>query len=165
MPTSVMARSGAPSLLVFLILAACAASFGALFQPGAWYEHLTKPSWNPPNTVFAPVWTVLYIMMGIAGWRVWRSAGRFVAPLQLWMAQLLLNAVWSFLFFGIHRMDIALVDIGLLLVAIVTFIATARGYSKLASWLFVPYALWVSFATALNFTLWRLNDPTLSFGG
>jgi len=157
MSTSAIARIGVPSLFVFIVLAAAAASFGVNFQPGDWYEHLAKPAWNPPNTIFAPVWSVLYLMIAIAGWRVWRATARCVVPLLIWMAQLLLNAVWSFLFFGIHRMDIALVDIGLLLVSIVAFIVTARRYSKAASWLFVPYALWVSFATALNFTLWRLN--------
>jgi tryptophan-rich sensory protein len=109
------------------------------------------------------VWSALYLAIAIAGWRLWRSTGRFVAPLQIWMAQLFLNALWSFLFFGIHRMDLALIDIGLLLASIIAFIVTARRYSVAASWLFVPYALWVGFATALNFTIWQMNDA--GFGG
>lgn len=163
MTSNVIARAGVPSLAVFIVLTVLAASFGAAFQPGDWYAHLDKPTWTPPNAVFAPMWSALYLAIAIAGWRLWRSTGRFVAALQIWMAQLFLNALWSFLFFGIHRMDIAFVDIALLLATIVAFIVTARRHSLAASWLFVPYALWVAFAAALNFTVWQLNDG--GFGG
>ena len=147
-----------PSLVVFVALVALAASTGAMFEPGAWYEQLSKPSWNPPNAIFGPVWTVLYIGIAVAGWLVWRASGRMVIALQFWIAQLVLNWMWSFLFFGLHRPDLALVDIVLLLATIFAFIVTARRQSRVASWLFVPYAAWVSFATALNFTIWRLNS-------
>jgi tryptophan-rich sensory protein len=151
-----IANRGVVSLLIFLLLVAAAAGFGAQFTPGAWYQALNKPSWNPPNSVFGPVWSVIYVCIAIAGWRIWRK-GRAMLPLAIWAVQLLLNALWSLLFFGLHRPDIALVDIVALLVFILTFIVVARSRSTLASWLFVPYALWVSFATALNYSILRMN--------
>jgi tryptophan-rich sensory protein len=148
------------SLLVFLILVAMTAFSGALFSPGDWYAALDKPAWTPPNWLFGPVWTTLYIAMAVAGWLVWRrSDGRFNPALGFWMGQLLLNGLWSWLFFGLHRPDLALADISGLLILIVLFIYTARRYSTVAAWLFTPYALWVGFAAALNFALWRLNPP------
>jgi translocator protein len=151
-----IANRGVVSFLVFLLLVAAAAAFGAQFTPGAWYEALNKPSWNPPNSVFGPVWTVIYLCIAVAGWLIWRK-GRATLPLALWAGQLLLNALWSLLFFGLHRPQMALVDIVSLLVLIVAFIVVARRHNTLASWLFVPYALWVSFATALNYMIVRLN--------
>lgn len=157
MAIAVARRSSLPSLLLFVALVALAASAGALFEPGAWYQHLSKPAWNPPDVVFAPVWTVLYVAIAVAGWLVWRRRGRMVPALHLWLAQLVLNWMWSFLFFGLHRPDLALVDIALLLVTIFGFIFSARRHSAVASWLFVPYALWVGFASSLNFAIWQLN--------
>lgn len=154
---STIAQRGVISLIVFFALVAGAALFGAQFTPTSWYEHLPKPSWTPPNNLFGPVWTVLYIAVAIAGWLVWRRTGRFVVALALWIGQLLLNAWWSLLFFGLHRPDIALFDIVLLLFVILAFIFTARRHSALASWLFVPYALWVGFATALTYAIVRMN--------
>jgi tryptophan-rich sensory protein len=151
-------RTQLPSLVVFVLLVAAAGLFGAQFEPGNWYWQLTKPSWNPPDEVFGPMWTALYVGIAVAGWLVWRAAGRMVMSLQFWFAQLVVNGLWSFLFFGLHRPDLALVDIALLLVLIFAFIVTARHRSPVASWLFVPYAAWVGFATALNFTIWRLNS-------
>ncbi|HXU28998.1 MAG TPA: TspO/MBR family protein [Thermoanaerobaculia bacterium] len=146
------------TLLVFLALVALAAFFGAHFQPGPWFEGLAKPSWNPPNWVFGPVWTLLYLGMAVAGWLVWKRSGEHVTPvLVVWFVQLGLNAAWSWLFFGLHRPPLALVDILALLACIVAFAILARRISPAASWLFVPYALWVSFATVLNATIWRLN--------
>ena len=150
------ANRGVVSFIVFLLLVAAAAVFGAQFTAGAWYDALNKPSWNPPASVFGPVWTVLYVCIAIAGWRIWRK-GRAMLPLWIWAVQLVLNALWSLLFFGLHRPQIALVDIVFLLVSILAFIIVSWRHSRLASWLFVPYALWVSFATALNYTIVRLN--------
>lgn len=148
------------SLLVFLLLVATTAFSGALFPPGDWYAALQKPVWTPPNWLFGPVWTLLYIGMAIAGWRVWRRAGgRFNPALGCWAGQLALNGLWSWLFFGLHRPDLAMVDISGLLVLIILFMVFARRYSVAAAWLFVPYALWVGFAAALNFAIWRLNPP------
>jgi translocator protein len=152
-----IARRGVISFVVFLALVAVAAIFGAQFAPGSWYAQLAKPSWNPPNAVFGPVWTVLYVAIAVAGWLLWRRTGRFVPALVLWIVQLVLNAWWSLLFFGLHRPDIALFDIVLLLLIILAFIAVARRHSTLASWLFVPYALWVGFATALNYAIVSMN--------
>ena len=152
-----IAQRGVVSLTVFVVLVAVAATFGAQFSPTAWYESLAKPAWTPPNAVFGPVWTVLYVGIAVAGWRVWRRKGRFVLALWLWLAQLVLNAWWSLLFFGLHRPDMALIDIVVLLATIVAFVFVARRHSALASWLFVPYAVWVSFATALNYAIVSLN--------
>jgi len=146
------------ALAAFFAVVALAAFFGAQFQPGAWYAGLAKPSWNPPNWLFGPVWTVLYIAIAVAGWLVWKRSGERVTPvLGVWIAQLALNAVWSWLFFGLHRPALALVDIVALLACIVAFAVLARRVSPAASWLFMPYALWVAFATVLNATIWRLN--------
>lgn len=146
------------TLLVFFALVALAAFFGAQFQPGPWFEGLAKPSWNPPNWLFGPVWTLLYIAMAVAGWLVWKRSGERTTPvLVLWFVQLALNAAWSWLFFGLHRPPLALVDIVTLLACIVAFAILARRVSPVSSWLFVPYVLWVAFATALNATIWRLN--------
>jgi len=152
-----LGKRGVISLVVFFVLVAAAAAFGAQFSPGEWYEGLRKPSWNPPNSVFGPVWTAIYICIAVAGWHVWLRTERATPALLLWCAQLALNALWSLLFFGLHRPDLAAVDIVLLLAIIVAFIVTARRHSKLASGLFIPYALWVAFATSLNLTIVRLN--------
>jgi tryptophan-rich sensory protein len=144
------------SLIVFLGLTAAAAATGIQFRPGAWYEALAKPEWTPPNWLFPPVWTVLYIMIAIAGWRVWLAEGLGRATL-IWVVALALNAAWSFIMFGQHQIALAAIDIVALLVAIVAFIAVASGVDKLAMALFVPYLAWVSYAAALNIAILRLN--------
>lgn len=147
-----------PSLLVFLALVAAAALVGTQFGPGPWYLALQKPSWTPPNWLFAPVWTLLYGAIAVAGWLVWHSKAISVTkPILLWLLQLIFNGLWSWLFFGLRRPDLALIDIIALLVTIGCFIASANPISRVAAWLFVPYALWVGFATALNFAIWQLN--------
>ena len=124
-----------------------------------WYRDLTKPAFNPPDWLFAPVWTALYLTMALAAWRVWRhrpSARRRTA-LRLFVAQLALNLLWSCLFFGLSAVGAALVEIVALLAAIVaTGVAFAR-IDAVAGWLMVPYAAWVSFAVALNAAIWWLN--------
>jgi tryptophan-rich sensory protein len=146
------------TLLIFIVLVAAAAGSGAKFQPGDWYAQLAKPAWTPPNWLFAPAWAVLYLAIAVAGWDLWRRSGARLTPaLVLWIAQLVLNALWSWLFFGLRRLALAFADIVLMLACIVAFIALARAYSVLASWLFVPYALWVAFASALNFAVWQMN--------
>jgi tryptophan-rich sensory protein len=157
MATSVIRRPGFPSLILFSALVTLAASAGILFEPGAWYQQLSKPSWNPPNWVFGPVWSALYLAIAVAGWLVWRRMGRMVIALHFWLAQLVLNWMWSFFFFGLHRPDLAFIDITLLLLAIVGFIGTARKPSVGAALLFVPYAAWVGFAGVLNFVIWQMN--------
>jgi tryptophan-rich sensory protein len=147
------------SLAGWLLLCFAAASFGGLFLPGEWYAGLKKPSWNPPGWIFGPVWTVLYTMMAVAAWLVWKRGG-FKAmrlPLGLFLLQLLFNALWSWLFFGRHQPALAFVDLLLLWLAIAATLAAFRRVSRAAAWLLAPYLAWVSFAAALNFTLWRLN--------
>ena len=150
------------SLLAFVGLVAAAAFIASRFRPGSWYEHLARPSWNPPNWVFAPVWTVLYLAIALAGWLVWRAlpASSVHIALLVWVGQLALNACWSVLFFGLHQPGYALADIILLLALIAAFIVLAAPISAWAAWLFVPYLLWVSFATALNAAVWQLNRAT-----
>jgi tryptophan-rich sensory protein len=148
--------SGYLALIPFLFLVGAAAVTGSQFMPGEWYLTLQKPAWTPPGWLFGPVWTLLYIMIAVAGWRVWRAAG--VGPaLVVWGTGLALNALWSWLMFGIHRIDLALVDIVALLASIAVFIALAWRVDRVAAWLFVPYVAWVGFATALNFAIWRMN--------
>lgn len=146
------------SLAVFAALVALAAYAGASFPPGPWYASLAKPAWTPPAWLFAPVWTALYIAIAVAGWRLWRrTGGRFTPALALWGAQLVLNAAWSFVFFGLRRPGWALLDITLLFACIVGFVWSARRESPVSAALFVPYALWVAFAAALNFEIRRLT--------
>jgi benzodiazapine receptor len=136
-----------------------AASVGSQYLPGEWYASLRRPALTPPNWIFGPVWTALYLMMGIAAGLVIRQAGwrRCLPAIGLFLMQLALNAAWSYLFFGLKQPGAALVDIGLLWLAIgATIFAFAR-WSKLAAALLVPYWLWVSFASYLNFEFWRLN--------
>jgi tryptophan-rich sensory protein len=147
-------------LIVYLLLPFVAASVGAFAKPGPWYSTLPKPSWTPPGWIFGPVWTVLYTMMGIAAWLVWKKVGWWHPALRLFYFQLLLNALWSPLFFGFRRPDLAFVDIVLLECAIIgTTIAFWR-ISQAAGVLFLPYLAWVSFATVLNFAVWRMWQAT-----
>jgi tryptophan-rich sensory protein len=153
--------SSAAAFLVFVLLCVAAAATGSLFRPGTWYESLRKPSWRPPNWLFAPVWSALYLMMAIAGWLVWERAGLRTAagPLALWLGQLILNAVWTPVFFGLKRTDLGLIIIVVLCVAIAATIAAFAPVSTAGAWLMVPYLGWVAFATVLNFEIWRLNRP------
>ncbi len=142
-------------------VAACflAAATGILFKPGQWYERLRKPLWRPPNRLFAPVWTVLYLMMAVAGWLVWRTAGfgGGAVALALYALQLLLNGLWTPVFFGLHRLDLGFAVIAALWLAIAATIAAFAPVSTAAALLLIPYLAWVSFAAALNFAVWRLN--------
>ena len=149
------------SLFVFIILVFAAACSGALFPPGPWYEELDKPSWTPANWVFPVVWTPLYAMIAAAGWIVWQEAGWSLAII-IWILQLVANGAWSWLFFGIRRMDLAIFDLGLMWLAIVAFIILAWPISNLAAMLFVPYLVWVTIAGLLNYSVLRLNAEALS---
>lgn len=146
-------------LFGWVILSFVAAAIGSQFMPDAWYMALAKPPWNPPNAVFGPVWTLLYTMMGTAAWLVWRRDGfrGGSTALVLFLGQLVLNAAWSYLFFGAHQIGYALLDIVALLVLIVTLIRLFGRVDRRAGWLMVPYAMWVAFATALNASIWQLN--------
>jgi benzodiazapine receptor len=141
----------------FLLLTFAVASSGALFMPGPWYAALEKPAWTPPNGLFGPVWTVLYAMIAVAGWLVWQRESRIGTPLVLWAAQLVLNGMWSWLFFGLERPGLAALDIVVMLVLIAATVLAFARVSRVAALLLVPYLAWVSFATALNIAIWRLN--------
>lgn len=149
-------------LALFVMICLGTAGLGAAWtnlSVGDWYVTLNKPSWNPPKWVFGPVWTTLYIMMAIAAWLVWRTKGLAGGwlPLLLFGVQLFLNAAWSALFFGMRSPGIAFADILLLWLAILATIIGFGRLSNLAALLLVPYLAWVSFATALNWSIWRMN--------
>ena len=129
---------------------------GMLTGPDAWYTSLAKPAFNPPNWVFGPVWSVLYVMIGVAGWLVWTS-GRSRPAVTLWWVQLALNFLWSPVFFAMHSIGLALIVISLLLGVIWMFVAITARQCPRAALLFVPYGLWVAFATVLNASLYLLN--------
>ena len=152
------------ALLGFVVLCFAAAGFGALFTtpqtaPGGWYSQIQKPSWTPPSWLFGPVWSALYLMMAVAAWWVWRQGGWGAqrGALTLFLVQLALNAAWSWLFFGLRSPSLGMVGIALLWIAILLTVLAFFRVSPLAGWLMVPYFLWVSYASALNFTIWRLN--------
>ena len=144
------------SFLPFLAVVVAVGLSGAIFRPGDWYLRLDKPSWTPPSWAFGPAWTALYVMIAIAGWLVWQQEG-FGFALAIWSVNIIFNAAWSWLMFGRRRIDLALADAGAMLVTIVMFITAALPVSPAAAALFVPYLLWVVFATALNFSIWQRN--------
>jgi len=149
-------------LLGWLLAAFVTAAVGAVASVDAasFYAQLSKPSWAPPAWVFGPVWTVLYGLMGIAAWLVWRSPGPQRAALTLFGAQLVTNPLWSWLFFAWHRGALAAVEILVLLALIVAMIVAFWRISRVAALLMVPYLLWVGFASLLTWAVWRSN-PTL----
>jgi len=126
---------------------------------GGWYASLLKPAWNPPAWVFGPAWTVLYVSMAVAAWLVWREGGwKAQRPaLGLFLVQWLLNALWTPLFFGMHRTGLAFAEIIALWLALAVTLVVFWRVRMAAGVLLVPYLAWVSFAAFLNFTIWRLN--------
>lgn len=136
------------------------ASFFTISQISSWYIYLHKPSFNPPNWLFGPVWTALYIAIGIAAALVWQrrqQAAHFTTACRIYVLQLVLNFSWSIVFFGMHQIGAALAVIMALLVCIIINIVAFGKISKAAAWLLVPYLAWVSFATLLNFSIYVLN--------
>ncbi|MFO1438736.1 MAG: TspO/MBR family protein [Verrucomicrobiaceae bacterium] len=145
------------ALLGFIVLTFLAPAAGAFTPPGAWYNSIEKPSWNPPSWIFGPVWTLLYLGMAVAAWLVWKRSGSEHA-LRLYVVQLALNAAWTPVFFGAHAMGAAFIVIVSMWIAIWLTLRAFWAVSRPAGLLFVPYLAWVSFASVLNFTLWRLNS-------
>lgn len=150
-------------LLGWLLVAFAAAAVGAIasVNAAAFYAELSKPPWAPPAEVFGPVWTVLYLLMGVSAWLVWREPRPSRGALVLFGVQLAANALWSWLFFAWHRGALATVEVLLLLVLI---IATVRAFwqsSRLAAALLLPYLLWVCFASALTWSVWQRNPGVL----
>lgn len=146
------------SFIVFFGLVVAVAAFGGQWGAGSWYRMLRKPSWTPPNRLFPIAWTILYFMIGLVGWQIWETPGEGTRLLLIiWGVQLLLNAVWSYIFFGRKQIGLALADIALLWLAIVAFILLAWDVNRVAAWLFAPYLLWVSYAAALNAAILTRN--------
>ena len=144
-------------LAVFIVVVLGSGTLIGFFNlPDGWYAALRKPSFNPPNGVFAPVWSILYVLIAIAGWRTFVRARGSIA-MMLWATQMVLNFLWSPMFFGLHRPDLALSIIVLLLIAIAGFIGERWDTDAVAAWLFAPYLGWVAFATLLNGAIVMLN--------
>jgi len=155
-------RMSGPSLrglVGWLALCYGAAVLGGLATPGEWYESLSRPSWTPPNAVFGPVWTVLYGMMALAAWLVWKEKGFTGArvALTLFAVQLALNVGWSWIFFGLRSPGAAFAEIVLLWGAIALTMVAFWRIHRAAAILLAPYLAWVGFAAVLNFEIWRLN--------
>jgi benzodiazapine receptor len=156
-PTPARAALG---LAVFAFVVIVVAAVGGLAaSAAAQYQALEQPTWAPPAAVFGPVWTVLYAMIAVAGWLVWRRRGVAGArpALIVYAVQLVLNALWTPLFFGLGAIAVAFADICLLWIAVATTIALFSRHSRPAAGLLVPYLAWVTFAAALNGAIWQLN--------
>src|SRR5215203_4885092 len=146
--------------IIIPLLIGFTSGFFTTTGPGSWYQTLEKPTWNPPGWVFAPVWTTLYIVMGVAFFFVWKTSTNIRIKniaLFLFALQLVLNFFWSFIFFKLEEPGWAVVEIIVLWVAILATIFSFASISKLSAWLLVPYISWVSFAAILNYTIWNLN--------
>jgi tryptophan-rich sensory protein len=148
-------------LIVSVVICQLAGLIGSIFNFASiptWYAGLTKPSFNPPNWVFGPVWTLLFLLMGISFYLVWSHGfGNSKIALWLFILQLVLNILWSALFFGLRNPGIAFVEIVLLWISIAATIFSFYSISRPAAWLMVPYIFWVTFAAVLNFSIWMLN--------
>jgi tryptophan-rich sensory protein len=150
------------ALAIWTLICLGAAVVGSRFttpEIGGWYLALRKPSWNPPNWVFAPVWTLLYLSMATAAWLVWRRAGISGAKpaLALFILQLALNVGWSAIFFRAHRTGLAFAEIIVLWLLILATAVAFSAVERAAAWLMAPYLGWVTFAAALNYSIWKLN--------
>ena len=149
-------------LLAFVALCLGISAIGGWITAGSvatWYRTLQKPLFKPPDWLFGPVWTVLYLMIAVAGWRVWRAQGLggTRSAMAAYAMQLALNLAWSFLFFGGRLIGVAVAEIVLLLAAIIANAVLFWHIDRVAGWLLAPYAAWVVFAGVLNLALWRLN--------
>jgi translocator protein len=142
--------------VVLCLGVAALGGFATAQSVSEWYPTLNKPSWTPPSWLFGPVWTVLYLLMAVAAWLVWKTGGARTAMI-LFGAQLLLNLAWPFLFFGARLPGLGLVEIVMLWLAVAATIFAFALHSRVAAFLMVPYLCWVSFATALNAAIWMLN--------
>lgn len=149
-----------PKFIVYALFIVVVTGIGALSgianAPGAWYQALQKPFFNPPSWIFGPVWTALYVLIAVAGARIWRKAPHST-PMRLWFAQMVLNFLWSPAFFGLQSPGLALSIIIAMLAAIAAFITTSRAHDRVSAALFLPYAGWVAFAAVLNLSILILN--------
>jgi len=146
------------ALAVFLLLVVIASAVGGQFVGGDWYQAMNQPSWNPSAMLMASVWAVLYVLMAVSAWMVWETMrGLARAALGLWFFQLLLSVLWSWLYFGLHRIGWSLAVLSLWLIAIVLVIRSFRAIKPEASSMMLPVGLWLLFVWALNFVQWHLN--------
>lgn len=151
-----MDLSSAWSIAPFLFLATAAAVSGALFMPGPWYKALNKPWWTPPDWLFPVAWTVLYLMIAVAGWYAWLAEG--IGPAVItWGVGLILNGLWSYFMFERKSIRMALIDVAALWLATAAFVYLTWTLEPLAAYIFLLYLAWVSFAGFLNFKVWRMN--------
>ena len=146
--------------LIITVGVGAIAGFATASNISGWYAALSKPSFNPPNWIFGPVWTLLYILMGIALYLIWKQPSSFNKSnaLRLFFIQLFLNFCWSFLFFYFHQIGLALIEIALLWLLIILTIFSFSKINNNAAWLLFPYVCWVSFATILNAAIYHLNS-------
>lgn len=153
-------------LIGWIVVCFIASALGAIasVQSSAFYSQLSQPAWAPPSWVFGPVWTILYLMMAVSAWLVWKSGGfrQNRVALSFFLVQLTFNTLWSWLFFAWHLGSLAFVDITFLWVFIVVTIIYFWRANPIAGALLIPYLLWVSFAAALNYSIWQLNPTILS---
>lgn len=151
------------SLFIFILLCLAVENFASYWTNqtvSTWYPELQKPSWNPPGWVFGPVWTILYLMIAISGWLIYKaeSSHQRSIALALYGGQLILNFIWSFFFFSLKSPISGLIDIILLSLLIILTIINAWPVRQLAAMLLIPYLIWVLYATTLNAGIWLLND-------
>jgi len=154
-----------PQLVAFVGLSLAVGFLGSLVTEESvrtWYPEIAKPSWTPPDAVFPVVWTTLFVLMGVAAWRVWKGVGLGAGrrALTLFGVQLVLNFAWSALFFGLQNPGAALIEIFVLIGAIAATALAFRQHDRPAAWLMAPYLAWTSFAAVLNLTIWWMNRGT-----
>lgn len=155
------------TFLVFVAINFLAALSGSYFKPGEWYDRLDKPAWRPPNWLFPPAWTVLYTMIAVSGWLVYRTAGldgAGLTALTVYLIHLGFNAGWSAVFFGLRRPGWGFAEVLALWASIVATIAVFYPINAVAAYLLIPYLGWVSFAAVLNFSIWRRNPAGVPAG-
>jgi translocator protein len=147
-------------LLAWLAFCFAAALTGLFVSMNGWYQTLNMPSWNPPSWLFGPVWTVLYVMMAVAAWLVWKDGGWTSnrRALGAFCVQWVFNLLWTPIFFGAHRPGLAFMDIVLLWLSLAATVVLFWRARRLAGALLIPYLAWVTFAAVLNFTIWRMNS-------
>ncbi|MCC6563943.1 tryptophan-rich sensory protein [Candidatus Uhrbacteria bacterium] len=158
-----MKRNDILTLALSIGVCLFAGIFGSIFTASevpTWFATLVKPTWSPPAWVFGPVWTTLYVLMGVSAWMIWQKGWKrkdVKMALRVFAAQLVLNALWSLIFFGWHQLGWAFLEVVLLWVMILVTIVSFAKISRPAAWLLAPYLAWVTLASVLNFTIWQLN--------
>jgi len=146
-------------LAFWIVLTFSVAAFASQFEPGVWYTTIAKPDWTPPGWLFGPVWGMLYLAMSISAWLIWRQRSQSAVsiPLGFYMMQLAVNGLWSWIFFGRQWIGLAFIDLITLVILVAMTLAVFLRIRKAAGLMLIPYLIWISFAAALNFQIWRMN--------